>query len=106
MSFAHNLWTEEEAKTKWCPMARIVTGQTKGPPGTVNPELTVLSNANRDMDNEPLTRCFGSACMMWRKHDQIGIGPDGEKRDRDMDGRTRWKDRGYCGLAGPHDCSR
>lgn len=44
--------------------------------------------------------CVGSKCMAWRKHDQIGIGPDGKKRDRDMDGRTKWIDRGYCGLAG------
>ena len=44
--------------------------------------------------------CVGPKCMAWRKHDQIGIGPNGEKRDRDMDGRTRWVDRGYCGLAG------
>jgi hypothetical protein len=38
--------------------------------------------------------------MAWRKVDQIGIGPNGEKRDRDMDGRTRWVDRGYCGAFG------
>ena len=44
--------------------------------------------------------CVASNCMAWRKADQIGIGPNGEKRDRDMDGRTRWVNRGYCGLAG------
>ena len=49
---------------------------------------------------ERFSLCIASDCMMWRKHDQIGIGPNGEKRERDMDGRTRWVDRGYCGLAG------
>jgi hypothetical protein len=44
--------------------------------------------------------CIGSLCMAWRKVDQIGIGPDGKLRDRDLDGRTKWVYRGYCGLAG------
>lgn len=43
--------------------------------------------------------CVGPKCMAWQKHDQIGIGPNGEKRDHDLDGRTMWVDRGYCGLA-------
>jgi hypothetical protein len=38
--------------------------------------------------------------MAWRKGGTIGIGPGGEKRNRDMDGRTRWVDTGFCGLAG------
>jgi hypothetical protein len=45
-------------------------------------------------------QCIGSQCMAWRKVDQVGIGPNGEKRDRDMDGRTQWVDRGYCGAFG------
>ena len=44
--------------------------------------------------------CLASDCMMWRKVGQVGVGPNGEKRDRDIDGRTRWIDMGYCGLAG------
>ena len=42
--------------------------------------------------------CVGARCMAWRHADQIGIGPRGEKRDRDHDGMTRWMDRGRCGL--------
>jgi hypothetical protein len=38
--------------------------------------------------------------MAWRKSGQIGIGPNGERRTRDMDGRTQWVDRGYCGAFG------
>ena len=67
------MWTEDEAKKKWCPMAD---------------------------SNSTSNSCIASGCMMWRKKDQMGIGPNGEKRDRDLDGRTRWLDRGYCGLAG------
>jgi hypothetical protein len=48
--------------------------------------------------SDHIGNCVGSQCMAWRKVDQIGIGPNGEKRDRDMDGRTQWVDRGHCGL--------
>ncbi len=75
--------TEDEAKTMWCPMYRCA------PHGT-----------NADADGGRRDTCVASRCMMWRKVDQVGIGPDGKKRDRDMDGRTKWIDRGYCGLAG------
>lgn len=67
------IWTEREAKDRLCPVITFPDGNT---------------------------RCAASDCMMWRKHGQIGLGPNGEKRDRDMDGMTRWVDRGYCGLAG------
>ena len=76
------LHTEDEAKTRWCPMTARNGSAAAGAQasGTIH--------------------CIASNCMAWRKHDQVGIGPDGEKRERDMDGRTRWVDRGYCGLAG------
>lgn len=66
--------TEEEAKHRTCPLTFKVES---GP-----------------------WPCVGSGCMAWRKHDQIGLTPEGKKVDRDVDGRTRWVDRGYCGLAG------
>lgn len=78
------LWTEQDAKVLWCPMTRI--GEQNAGAATNRPSASY--------------NCIASGCMMWRKHDQVGIGPNGEKRDRDMDGRTRWVDRGYCGLAG------
>ena len=64
--------TEEEAKTKWCPMAR-----------TVYMEGTNASNANRDEDGcaTHADMCLASGCMMWRVTSLV----------------TR---RGYCGLAG------
>ena len=77
--------TEDEAKTKWCPFQR-------------QSEQGVGGSYNRPTNGG--FGCIASDCMAWRKLDQIGIGPNGEKRDRDLDGRTRWVDRGYCGLAG------
>jgi hypothetical protein len=82
--------TEEEAKRKWCPLARAGDNHDSRRVG-----VNRCGNA-ADMD----CFCIASACMAWRKADQIGIGPNGEKRDRDMDGRTRWVDRGYCGAFG------
>jgi hypothetical protein len=87
--------TEDEAKTKWCPMVRAMEVSTVTDIGGVAAAaINTTSPADR-------ATCMGSGCMMWSKYDQIGIGPNGEKRDRDMDGRTRWVDRGYCALATP-----
>ena len=83
-----NLLAEDEAKTKWCPLANAHGD-------------SMLRGVTRDADrNWQHTLCIGSACMAWRQVDQVGRGPNGEKRDRDMDGRTQWIDRGYCGAFG------
>lgn len=83
------LVTKDEAKKIWCPLARVSNlGQR---PIAVN---------RNGKEPDPDCMCIASACMAWRKVDQIGIGPNGEKRDRDMDGRTQWVDRGYCGAFG------
>lgn len=66
--------TEDEAKTKWCPMVRITA--TKG---------------YEDVDNRGQAlgdyQCIASDCMMWRLiTGESGLPIDGE--------------RGYCGLGG------
>lgn len=78
--------TEEEAKTKWCPFTR--NGNEPG------------CNRSGLANDFPVEVCIGSKCMAWRKTGIIGIGPNGERTDRDLDGRTRWMDDGYCGAAG------
>lgn len=89
-SVSVSLLTENEAKQKWCPLARTENSRDV-------PAVSVNRFGNGlDMD----CYCLASACMAWRKVDQIGIGPNGEKRARDHDGRTRWHDRGYCGAFG------
>lgn len=99
--------TEEEAKTKWCPMAQRIAG---------------------DAMEFGIKNCIGSACMMWRwdkvrqtsyqgTRDRldgdrlIPVRPDGERWRVCTDvkpahpGWTNWKlehvpDSGHCGLAG------
>jgi len=82
---------EEEAKTKWCPFARVVglfseygapqetlaSGNRFGAPHTfAPPEL------------QQATRCIASECMAWRW----------SRKDFRNLPREEWY--GYCGLAG------
>lgn len=62
--------TEDEAKTKWCPFARVV-------------------DSARGTDGEG-ARCIGSACMAWRwlTSPEVVAAYPGSVAD------------GYCGLAG------
>lgn len=74
--------TEEEAKTKWCPVAntRFIAG---------------------DEPRMAADRCIGSACMAWRKTGDAKVeNRKGQLVDRDMDGTGRWHYEGFCGLAG------
>jgi len=74
--------TEDEAKTKWCPFARVGTSAYTGYPAV-----------NRDVEGgartEEASRCVGSACMAWRlqNRDSAGFPIPSERA-------------GYCGLAG------
>ena len=66
--------TEDEAKTKWCPLVRLFPAgdywqSTNG--------VDLMMGTAHDM--RPLTRCIASKCMMWRH----------------LPGS-----RGYCGLGG------
>lgn len=80
--------TEEEAKTKWCPMVVFMLGG-----GQVR---------NRDSCyDQSGTHCIGSACMMWR----IKITESKFLVDRTMEEiQEIWREdhllAGYCGLAG------
>lgn len=67
--------TEDEAKTKWCPMVRagIDAGMA------VNHHVDMRPKGDGVYDQ---SRCIGSGCMMWRWHSNEGKGF-----------------KGYCGLA-------
>lgn len=84
--------TEQEAKTKWCPFARVGS------------ETTGLGSINRDMRKGPAfdgAQCIGSGCMAWRKSGAAKVeNRKGQLVDRDIDGTGRWHYDGYCGLAG------
>lgn len=72
--------TEEEAKTKWCPFARV------GSEG--NRAFDVGNTIQADC------HCIGSACMAWRWTLLPILGDAGFVRGH------RQTDQGFCGLAG------
>jgi hypothetical protein len=69
------MMTEDEAKTKWCPMARTSSALE----GCCSINRLYVSSVTTE------TRCIASDCMAWRCIDREG---------------WRRPDRGYCGLAG------
>ena len=73
--------TEEEAKTKWCPMSRqYVMNATADDVGDV--EANTFHGE---------TTCVGSQCMAWRTYNH------GPKQPECPDGIYQ---SGFCGLAG------
>lgn len=72
--------TEDEAKTKWCPMVRtayrdyINVGES--------PELGLCTVNDKESE---ASRCIASKCMMWRESSPLGSMATGP--------------HGYCGLA-------
>ena len=74
--------TEEEAKTKWCPMVRL-EGQYEG---------ETACNRSYSGDIADAAKCIASNCMMW-----IG-GPYERLLAQDCDGFTI-KKTGHCSLA-------
>jgi hypothetical protein len=70
------IYTEDEAKEKWCPMVRMMDDSSFNHPVAYN--RCWLSGDTEDNPDE--ARCIGSRCMAWR-----------------------WfiaNEKGYCGLAG------
>jgi hypothetical protein len=79
--------TEDEAKTKWCPMVR--TGLVAGM--AVNHHIGTVNGPHAgDVHDE--TRCIGSGCMMWRF---VAVSSQTIVR-----GADKIRNKGYCGLAG------
>lgn len=72
--------TEEEAKTKWCPMRRLT-------------EIGHVRITNVDPGIHTLN-CIGSACMMWR------TDPFAKGMHVTAEGAWPEPPDGYCGLAG------
>lgn len=79
----HSMMTEELAKTKWCPMVRMVTGKIDQQ-SRASQHNGAQSSYNRVVDEALYAfpaggGCIASHCMMWRNAEG---------------------DSGYCGLAG------
>ena len=77
--------TEEQAKTKWCPMRRLT-------------EIGAVRINNTEPGTFTLN-CIGSDCAMWRWH---GYGTDKITVTMHGDGSqtTNPPPQGHCGLAG------
>jgi len=77
--------TEEQAKTKWCPMVR----------GGLNVHTTWGSprEPGAEQRNPAAARCIGSDCMMWRWNEKY-------KANGTPDPDPVQGEHGYCGLAG------
>ena len=77
--------TEDEARKKWCPFARVIQFDIDEMP-TGN-RLYTASNDEMNFDGPAL--CIASECMAWRTYDlrvaPTSVIPNGQ---------------GYCGLAG------
>jgi len=83
--------TEEEAKKKWCPMAKVmnINGGGGG-----NRWDGAASNKNKDAIGPVGATCVASDCMAWRWYDHVKFDASGTSQGRPDDCP------GYCGLAG------
>ena len=87
--------TEDDAKKKWCPFARV-RDQHQFESGGLTYRQSVPVSINRGDDAlAQEVCCIGSACMAWR--DVLGVKsyPDGS-----IDVQLKPTSHGYCGLAG------
>lgn len=96
---------EDEAKTKWCPYARLVAAVAR------NGETVVVDNRAAEVIVARVPPCIGSKCMVWRWGPIEEAGPnetvfvlarDHPNADPAYVEATRKLrvPRGYCGLAG------
>lgn len=106
--------TEDEARTKWCPFARVV-GQDMNGEREYEGNRVYLAPDDTSLDDilgHFSAKCAGSACMAWRPimtYETV-IGerdkkPEGDGWDWDTFSDDRWErpvptGKGYCGLAG------
>lgn len=95
--------TEDEAKTKWCPFARIAQEHIIGP--TYNRIYRSGRPRGDDMQLPNSAACIASACMAWRFADYFNAEGRLTRRvpeDLAYAGEN-WgptNREGYCGLAG------
>ena len=94
------MFTEDEAKARWCPFARAADG------------LEDAASVNRKFGkNEPDKDCYcmASACMAWRWGQkpnpdwkpEISVGwPDFQNPAAKQPMTIDDREHGYCGLAG------
>jgi hypothetical protein len=91
------LLTEQEARLRWCPLARSLWANEVHLGGPSH-QYVGAAGVNRDTPNGNIPACIASSCMAWRFQDA--------KQVRDIDLVTsdvvdEIPRRGYCGAFGP-----
>lgn len=87
------MYTEEEAKVKWCPMGRVSAsseGDTQG---------TTINRMDNHVGTVDFTNCLASSCMMWRWV-MLCNGNDTLQHPTRIIPIYEQTEKGYCGLAG------
>lgn len=86
-----SVYTEEEAKTKWCPFTRAAIDVVDGA------HVIDFTSANRSERGLPaVTLCVASACMAWR----WGEEPLEPALDPNKPPPPEYPREGYCGAFG------
>lgn len=80
--------TEDEAKTKWCPMVRWSGDNAAG----------FGNNRGRIDKDQHNAYCIGSQCMMWREHTEKILDPE-----PGVECGAAYVHGGYCRLSGKVD---
>lgn len=89
------LLTEEEAKTKWCPHARVTSTDYTGKQMPGHNRVIDASDDGQgwDIRDDFTNKCIASECMAWRQW------PSSQSITSSSVG-TIVTTTGYCGLAG------
>ena len=82
--------TEDEAKTKWCPMFRV---SHAGAGGSQYSSTSFEMKDNRNFRSQ--SECLASKCMAWRWMLNVGENPENPAEAMSLP-----PTEGYCGLAG------
>ncbi len=99
--------TPDDAKTRWCPFARVLAPRHGA---TASTAFNRLSASRAHIDLPAGTHCIADACMAWRWHmSPLGVERAKAKvadpaytqteQDEHFAAATPY---GYCGLAGAH----
>ena len=80
------MYTEDEARQKWCPFARYSIRSSS------------FNRAGGQDDPYIACRCLGARCMAWRSEMAPYIAPGSDPLATKRPEKTTG--RGYCGLAG------
>ena len=96
-----SIYTEEEAKTKWCPESRPAEWFASTP----HSDGKLVRGGNRDGNGKPdaTAYCLGSGCMMWRwvfRFVRVETDEGEPEEWTDAWENSLEPPRGYCGKAG------